>query len=656
MHLGVAYYPEQWPEARWAVDARLMADMGLAYARLGEFTWALLEPAEGRFEFEWLARAVETLHTAGLNVILGTPTAAPPPWLTSRYDIFQREANRTTVRGPGSRRHACANNPYFRQAADRIVTALAERFGQQPAVVGWQVDNEIGCHGTGHCFCDHCWAAFQRWLEGKYKTLDHLNQAWGTVFWGAVYTDWRQIPLPWTAPAQHNPSLRLDFYRFSTDSWVTFLRAQAKLLRQLAPSRFVTHNVLNSTDGGADQINYFDLSAGLDFVSWDNYPQGSSGPQHVAFNHDQVRGYQGCGYWVMEQQPGPVNWDRYNRPVPPGLVRLWSYQGLGHGAEAVLYFRWRAARAGQEQYHAGLLRQDGTPTRAYDEARQVVQELRRLPAFRRQAARVAILFDFEDWWTIQLDPHQGDFSYLNVGLSLYQDLWAAGLPVDIIGRGQSLDGYQVVLAPCPILIDATEAERWQQFVAAGGRLLVTFRAFVKDKHNLWSDQPLPAGLEVLLGVQVEEVLGLPPDYRGAARNVNGSLAFPYWKWAEVLAPTTAEPLLFYNQFYWRDRAAVTLNRVGPGLAIYAGCWFEHMLPRPVWEALGLTELALPFEVPEAVEAIPIEFDDGEGLLLLNHNAEPVTLTLDRPAAELLLDLPPMRVITLPPRAVAALKY
>lgn len=655
MHLGVAYYPEQWPEARWATDARLMAEMGLTYVRIGEFSWALLEPAEGRFEFDWLARAIETLHAAGLQVVLGTPTAAPPPWLSSRHDIFQRDPSQS-VRGPGSRRHACANNPHFRQASDRIVTALAERFGRQPAVVGWQIDNEFGCHRTGHCFCDHCRAGFQQWLARKYQTLDRLNQSWGTVFWSAVYTEWTQIPLPEMTPAQPNPSLQLDFRRFSSESWVNYQQTQIELLRRYAPGQFITHNFLNSADGGADQINYFDLSAGLDFVSWDNYPQGSSGPHHVAFNHAQARGYKGQAYWVMEQQPGPVNWDHYNRPVPPGLVRLWSYQGFGHGAEAIVYFRWRAARAGQEQYHAALLRQDGAFTRAYDEVRQVAQELKRLPAFRPKAARVAILFDVEDWWSIQIDPHQGDFSYVKVALSLYQDLWAAGLPVDIIGRGRPLDRYQVVLVPCPILIDPAEAARWQQFVEKGGRLLVTFRAFVKDKANVWSDQPLPAGLETLLGARVEEYLGLPPDYRGAARTADGRLAFPYWKWAEILSSTTAEPLLFYNQFYWRDRVAVTQNRVGAGLALYVGCWFEHMLPRPVWEALGLAELALPFELPAEVEAIPIDFDDGEGVLLLNHNAEPVTLALDRPAAELLLDLPPMRIITLPPRGVAVLKY
>lgn len=656
MKLGVDYYPEQWPESRWPVDARLMAGLGLSYVRIGEFAWSLLEPEEGRFDFGWLERAIAALQTEGLGVILGTPTAAPPPWLTSNYDILQRDANRQPL-APGSRRHACANNAAYIEHSRRIVTALAQQFGRHEAVIGWQIDNEFGCHRTTWCFCPACHLAFQDWLKARYGTLAALNQAWGTVFWSAIYTDWSQIPLPWPTPGQHNPGLLLDFRRFSSDSWGRYQRLQLQILRHHSPNRFITHNFMGSGEGGADQQDYYDLAVDLDFVSWDNYPQGSLGIEHVALNHDMMRGFKRKNYWVMEQQPGVVNWRPYNRPVPPGLVRLWTYQGFGRGAEVVVYFRWRAGRFGQEQYHMGVLRQDGSPTRLYHEAGQVAQELKKLPAFRRKEAQVAILFDYADWWTIQLDPHQQDFSYLKLVRDIYRDLWAAGVAVDVIHRSEPLDQYQVVLVPAPILIDEAEARRWQAFVEQGGRLLVTFRAFVKERSNIWTGQPLPAWLDELLGVKVEEYLGLPPDMRGAARDLDGKRSFPYWRWAEVLVPITAQPLMLYNQFYWRDRVAVTQREVGRGRAMMVGCWFEHMLPGPIWEALELDRFAAPFQVPPDVEVIAIDFDGGEeGLLLLNHRSEPALVQLHRPAAELLLDLPPTQMITLQPKGVAIVKF
>jgi beta-galactosidase len=656
MQLGVDYYPEQWPEARWPVDARMMAELGLAYVRIGEFAWSLLEPEEGRFDFTWLERAIAVFQAEKLPVILGTPTAAPPPWLTGKYDIFQRDENRLVL-GPGSRRHACANNAAYLEHTRRIVTGLAQHFGQHAAVIGWQVDNEFGCNRTTWCFCEACHVAFQAWLKDRYGSLEELNQAWGTVFWSAIYTGWSQIPLPWRAPAQHNPSLQLDFRRFSSESWVRYQKLQIDILRQYSSNRFITHNFMGSGEGGADQQDYYELGADLDFVSWDNYPQGSLGIEHVALNHDMMRGFKRRSYWVMEQQPGVVNWHPYNRPVPPGLVRLWTYQGFGHGAEAVVYFRWRAGRFGQEQYHMGVLRQDGSPTRLYQEAGQVSQELKKLPSFSRKQAQVAILFDYADWWSIQIDPHQQDFSYLKLVRDIYRDLWAAGVSVDVIRRSEGLDQYQVVLVPAPILIEDADADRWQRFVENGGRLMMTFRGFAKEQSNIWTDQPLPANLIPLLGTKVEEYLGLPPDMRGAARDVDGKLSFPYWRWAEVLAPTTGQPLMFYNQFYWRDRAAVTKHEVGRGVAVMVGCWFEHMLPAPVWEALGLDQLAVPFRVPQDVEVIPIAFETGgEGLLLLNHQAEPVLVHLHQPASELLLDLPPTQMITLQPKGVAVVKF
>lgn len=626
MKLGVDYYPEHWPESRWEQDAQMMAELGLKLVRVGEFAWSLLEPEAGRYDFAWLEKSLDILHKHGLQVLMGTPTPTPPPWLTSQHDLLQRDENRIPLQ-VGSRRHVCANNPMYQAKSREIVTAVATYFAQHPAIIGWQIDNEFGCHDTTRCYCDHCRTAFQNWLRAKYGTLDNLNQAWGTIFWSAIYTDWTQIPLPWRSSAQQNPSLQLDFRRFSSDSWVSYQKLQADILRQICPSNhLLTHNFMGIEDGMVEQQDYFALAQDIDVVSWDNYPQGAIDDIHVALNHDMMRGFKGGKpYWVIEQQPGVVNWDVYNRPVWPGQVRAWSYQGFGHGADTMVFFRWRAVRYGQEQYHMGVLKQDGSPTRLYGEAKQMAQELQAVQ-WHKRPSRVALLYHFSDWWAIQIDPHQGDYRYHRLAYDLYKQLWKKGIGVDVLDRGANndLSQYDLVLVPSPILIDEAEAQSWQTYVHNGGKLVMTMRAFCKEQGSNWTDQPLPAHLQGLLGVNMEEYLAIPPDMQPQA----GGL--PYHLWAELLRPTTATPLMKYDDQFWAGETAVALQTHQAGQVLTLGCWFENApLPPVAWQALNLNALAVPFTLPEWVECNPIEFADGsEGYQLINHNKErAVTLHL-----------------------------
>ncbi|MDM8527427.1 beta-galactosidase [Anaerolineales bacterium HSG24] len=657
MKLGVDYYPEHWPQERWAVDAKMMADLSLTYVRVGEFAWGLFEPSEEEISFDWLDTAIDILRNEGLQLVLGTPTPTPPTWLTANYDVLQRD-ERGIVLNVGSRRHGCANNPAYQIHSQRIVTAMAQHYGSYPGIFGWQVDNEFSCHRTTRCYCDHCRRAFQEWAQKRYKTLDHLNEAWGTIFWSATYTDWSQIPLPMYSSAQQSPSLQLDFRRFSSDSWVAYQKQQIDIIRKYAPTHQITHNYMGLGDGNVDQQDYFDLAADLDFVSWDNYPQGAKGPDDIALNHDMMRGFKQRGYWVMEQQPGVVNWHPYNRPVPPGQVRMWSYQGLAHGAEAMVYFRWRAARYGQEQYHMGVLRHDGSKTRLYDEATQLHAELNRLPNISRTPAEVAILFDFSDWWTIQIDPHQHDFSYHKQVQAIYHHLWQAGISVDIVRRGATdLRAYKTVIVPSPILIDEAELETWQHYVESGGRLAITCRAFVKNQSSVWTDQPLPAHLDKLLGVKLDEYLGIPPDMECTVSNVAQTDIQSYQLWADVLEPTTAEPLMVYSNQYWAGKAAATMNKVGQGVAVTIGYLSEPFFASSVWQTLGLNELALPFNLPAGVEATRISFEGGgEGLLLLNHHESQTTVEFSQPVDALLSEQPKVTSLPLAPFGVEVVRW
>ncbi|MGD9048915.1 MAG: beta-galactosidase, partial [Anaerolineae bacterium] len=322
-YFGVDYYPEHWPEKRWLEDARLMAEAGLNVARLAEFAWSRIEPREGEYDFDWLDHAILILADRGIRVILGTPTASPPPWLMARLpDAFRvrEDGQRVTF---GNRREYCPNNPDYQEHSRRIVTRMAEHYAGHPAVIGWQIDNEFG----DRCYCPVCATAFQGWLRQRYGTLDELNERWGTIFWSHVYTDWAQIPVPLTTGGAPNPGLALDFSRFMSDSYVAYQQMQIDILRErcqpsgAARRQVISHNLMGFK---YDLINYFDLARSLDIVAWDNYQRMQWGmhamvdPSYGALAADTMRGLRGQNFWVMEQQAGSGGWEVISVPPRPG--------------------------------------------------------------------------------------------------------------------------------------------------------------------------------------------------------------------------------------------------------------------------------------------------------------------------------------------------
>ncbi len=665
---GVAYYPEHWPESRWAEDARLLADAGLSVVRMMEFAWDRLEPREGEYQFAWMDKAIETFAAVGIKTILCTPTATPPPWFTHAHPETLRVEPSTGVRDvPGSRRSMSPFAEAYLAASDRIVTAIAAHWGNNPNVIGWQIDNEFGCHGTTHDASPAARAAFQAWCKTKYGTLEALNAAWGTQFWSATYTDWAEIPVPLPTSAAHNPGLLLDFRRFSTDGWTAFQKRQIDILRHYSgPDRFITHNLmLKFMD-----IDYRILAADLDFVSYDNYLHGMSGPMEAAFNLDLMRGLKGGRpFWVMEQQAGPVNWTPFNPPVPPGQVQVWTHQAFGHGAEAVVYFRERAVNIGQEQYHSGLMRHDGTPDRGWHEAKAVAADLEKHPFLKRAKAPVALIYDYQDNWVLEQDRHNAEFSYYAEALDIYRQLWEANIPVDVVARDADLSGYAAAFVPSPALIHPEHVAHWRRYVEGGGKLVVYFRAHFKNPGNTWTDQPMPAGgLSDLLGVTVDEFISIPPvptvgirppsepsadwdDERGAhvhdiaakTQGMGFSEGFGvapkvrYRLWAEVLKPTTAEPIMRYADGYYKDGIAGTVNKVGAGAAYYIGCWGEPIIPRSVWQALDLQTFSLTEkDAPRGQTIEMIRMEDATGnpvTVRLNHTKRLVTVIAQAETAQ-----------------------
>ncbi|MCP4315640.1 MAG: beta-galactosidase [Hyphomicrobiales bacterium] len=460
--IGVCYYPEHWPETLWKEDARRMAALGITYVRIGEFAWSRLEPARDQLSFDWLERAIDILHEAGLKVVLGTPTATPPKWLVDEMpDMLPVDAEGHVI-GFGSRKHYCFSHRGYRAECERIVTALAERFGKNPAVTGWQIDNEYACHNTTRNWSTASLLAFRQWLKQRYGTIDRLNTAWGNVFWSMEYADFQAIDLPALAPTEHNPAHSLDFYRFSSDQVVSFNRLQTDILRRLSPGRDLIHNFMGRTLA----FDHFEMGADLDISSWDSYPLGfledrsdaddawrrrfarAGDPDFQAFHHDLYRTTSGGRWWVMEQQPGPVNWADHNPAPSDGMVRLWSLEAFAHGAEVVSYFRWRQAPFAQEQMHAGLLRPDGAEAEAFHEAEAVLRDLDKLDLTGDGMADVAIVLDYTSAWAWEIQPQGCDFDYFRLVFDHYRALRRKGLSVDILPPDTSdFSAYKMIVIP-----------------------------------------------------------------------------------------------------------------------------------------------------------------------------------------------------------------
>lgn len=541
--IGVCYYPEHWPEEVWADDARRMAECGITWVRIGEFAWSRIEPAPGEFTLDWLDRAIEVLGAAGLKVVLGTPTATPPRWMLDRFPDMLPVGEDGRVRGFGARRHYCFSHDGYREECRGIVKMLARRYGQNANIAAWQTDNEYACHGTTHSYSASAEAAFRVWLKARYGTVQELNEAWGNVFWSMEYASFDQIKLPNLTVTQPNPAHDLAFRRFSSDQVVRFNKVQVDEIRAESAAPII-HNFM----GRITTFDHYRLGADLDIASWDSYPLGflldrveatpaeqerllrQGDPDFQAFHHDLFRAAGRGRWWVMEQQPGPVNWAPWNPAPRAGMVRLWAWEAFAHGAECVSFFRWRQAPFAQEQMHAGLLRPDSAPSPALNEARQTAEDLKELPEVGTARARVALIFDYASEFAWKALPQGEDFDYFQLCFAVYRALRRFGLSIDIIAPEASVDGYDLVLAPGLLVIP----EKLK--AAAGPRVVFGPRAGLKTEE-LSIALPLGPNLPGL-DFRVTHVESLPPF---APTPLKGGGAFERWR--EAVEWNGADPHL-----------------------------------------------------------------------------------------------------------------
>jgi len=600
--LGVCYYPEQWDEERWADDAKRMADMGLTYVRIAEFAWSRMEPEDGQYEWGWLDRAIDTLADAGLKIVLGTPTATPPYWLVAKCPEILPVDKEGRRRGFGSRRHTTFSSAVYRREAKRITDAMATRYGTHPGIAGWQTDNEYGCHDTARSYGDLDREAFQVWLAERYGSIDALNRAWGNVFWSMDYPDFTAVGLPNETVTEPNPSHALDFFRFASDMVVLFNREQAEILRAKSPGRFITHNFMHRTL----TFDHFRLSEDLDFGSWDSYPLGKlevifdddldaahkqlyarvGHPDGPSFHHDLYRGMGQGRLWVMEQQPGPVNWAPWNPAPAPGAIRLWTWEALAHGADVVSYFRWRQPPFAQEQMHTGLHRPDDSLDFGAGEARQVADELGGLALEPTEKAPVALIFDYQTAWVYEVQPQGQDFDYFRLCFDWYSALRRLGIDVDIVSPHHAIDGYSAVFVPS---LAMAEQSVWQKLIGHKGAILYGPRTGSKTLEMAIPGN-LPLGpLAEALPIRVLQVESLRP---GLSRGLRvGNRTGVASRWAERLETDLPAEILF-------DDGSPALVRNGNQR--YLACWPDDDTLTTIMTDLAREVGLKPIEMPDGV--------------------------------------------------------
>ena len=647
--MGAAWYPEQWPESRWDEDLRLMEAANLKVVRIAEFAWSRMEPSEGHYDFDWLERAIKLAAKHHIVSVLGTPTATPPAWLTQKYpETLRAEPSGQRVTH-GNRAHASASSPRYRELCRQIAEQMAIRFGHNPDVVGWQIDNEYGYALMS--FDDGTRRQFQDWLRTKFETLDSLNTHWTTSYWSQTYDNWGEIPIP---IGEHNPGLMLDWKRFVTYTWTSYQQNQIDAIRKHAePRQFITGNFMGFFDG----FDHYAITEPLTFASWDDYV--GSGHVEAAYNgltHDLTRGFKRQNFWVMETQPGAVNWSALNNFLNRGEARAMAWQAVGHGADDVNYWQWRSALNGQEELHGVLIGPDGTPVPFYDEVSQTAHEFARVESSFRDTtpvSQVALLFSYDSHWALQFQKHTQKYDDVELLKTYYRVLRRISQSVDLVGAYAPLDSYKLVVAPSLNVLPKDLADHLLEYVRQGGHLVLGPRSGMKDEFNALLPQRQPGFLVDALGARVEQYYALEKDVPVSGALGSGEASI----WAEQLKSQAGgdEVLLQYGRSngWLDDQPAIITRAYGKGRITYIGAVLDEKLMATAAEWMTQKSDVTPVfgAVPEGVEVSRRVGPGKQIFVLINYAPESRRVTLPH-SMQLVLDGRQADAVDLPPYGVA----
>jgi beta-galactosidase len=623
---GGDYNPEQWPRETWREDMRLLSLAGIDILTVNVFSWAQLQPSEDEYDFSVLDAVIETVNEAGMKICLATGTAAHPAWMARKYPEILRVNSDGSKRKFGGRHNSCPNSPVFRLYSTHLARKLAERYGKLDNLIAWHISNEYG----GVCYCENCEKAFREWLKRKYKTLDALNTAWNTSFWGHTYYDWDDIVSPshlseeWPVNRTCCQIQSIDYRRFNSDSLLDCCLAEAKALKEIRPQIPVTTNMM----GTHWDLDYFKWGKNLDFVSWDNYPSPDTPYTRTAMNHALMRG---CGggkpFYLMEQTPSVTNWQPYNSLKRPGIMRLWSYQALAHGSDTVMFFQMRRSRGCCEKFHGAIIDHCGHEnTRVFREAAALGAELKKLgEAFlgSQLSSETAIIYDWDNWWasTFSAGPTR-DMNYPHEVFRFYDALARQNISVDIIGLENPLDSYKILFAPVLYMVKPGIADKLAAFVRNGGILVTTYFSGMTDENDLVTTDGYPGELRSLCGLWVEETDALSPDQFNRLIFTDGPLAGT-WKadlLCDIIHPETAQTIACYADDFYAGTPAVCRNSYGKGYVWYFGARPEAAFVDRFTAAIcGECGIKPVFPRQEGIEATRRIKGETEFVFVLNHN-------------------------------------
>ena len=638
MLYGGDYNPEQWDEAVWEEDMRMFRLAGIDCVTLNVFSWAALQSDEVTYHFERLDKIMELVRKNNLKVVMATSTAAHPAWMAKKYPEVLRTEFNGMKRKFGSRHNSCPNSPVYQKYSVALARKLAERYGTYDNIVTWHISNEYG----GECYCENCEKAFRVWLKEKYGSIEALNKAWNTSFWGHTFYDWDEIVVP-NLQSEHFAQNRttfqgisLDYRRFNSDSILHNYLGEYEAVKAVTPHIPVTTNLM----GFYKALDYQKWAGYMDVVSWDNYPDPTDPPALVAMRHDLMRGLkQGAPFMLMEQTPSVTNWQSYNLLKRPGDMRLISYQAVAHGADTVMFFQMRRSIGACEKFHGAVIDHVGTEnTRVFREVSQLGEELKQLgdtTLDSRTPSKAAMLVDWDNWWALEYSAGPScDLKYMDELANYYTALYDNNISVDIISAQDPLDDYKVVIAPVMYMTKPGADEKIRKFVSEGGTFVTTFLSGLVDEHDLVITGGYPGKLRDILGIWVEETDALP-SYMKNSFSWNGK-DYDCGLICDIMHMENAQALACYDKDFYEGTPVLSKNEFGTGHAYYvatrAGQDFYADFLKKVLEEQGVEPV---FKPCKGVEITLRRKEETNFLFFLNHNPQETVLIAEKPGTDLL---------------------
>ncbi|WP_078381658.1 beta-galactosidase [Sutcliffiella halmapala] len=632
---GGDYNPEQWPEEVWSEDMNLFGEAHIETLTVGVFSWSIIQKDENTYDFSVLDKIMEFLQANNKNVCLATGTAAHPPWMANKYPEVTRVDFEGRKRKFGQRHNSCPNSPVYQKYSKLLAEKIATRYHHYNNIIAWHVNNEYG----GTCYCENCEKAFRSWLQKKYGTLEKLNDAWNTTFWSHYFYDWEEIVVPNALSEHYNKEnvtafqgITLDYMRFNSDSMLANFIAEKEIVKDITPGIPVTTNFM----GMYRPLDYFKWAKHLDFISWDNYPPDMHSEARMALTHSLMRGLKkGQPFWLMEQTPSTTACRDINPVKRPGVMRLWSYQALAHGADAILFFQMRKSKGASEKYHGAVIDHSGrNDTRVFKEITGLGEELLLLENEVIGAvtkAKVALVFDWDCWWAVEISDGPSRYiSYQQTMIHYYQALYKLNVDIDVIGLDQSLEDYEIVIAPLLHMMKDNYYQKLEEFVEKGGIFVTTYLSGIVDEYDNAILDVSPGLLKNLLGIRIDETDTLHPADHNLICLDHGKLQGSYTcnLIFDLVQTENAEIIATYGKDFYAGLPVITKNHYGAGEAWYIGSQPEAALLEVLFSQLTEQKgIASDIEADQGLEIVRRHKEDKVFTFILNHSDETKNIVL-----------------------------